>query len=264
MESEVTGMDSVFTEAYNAYAFVKQSIVYDGLIGLVGGIIIATLAFKIMNIVKDSVSEGKGISIKHIFEMGKEYMFCALIIVLLPYITTLIENLLSNTATEIMGRLAPQGAYEVDDHIATLAKQMYNDWLEKSLADKIMSTVDDGMEMFLSVAIGSFFAQGYKYIMYIFVAGRYMSLLMLELMGPVALACLLNNDTRNSFYTWLKAMLGNYMLYPGFIMASVFADQYTANLVSNTHYSAGLLVIYSFLIKLGLLAAVKAAINKWL
>ena len=191
-------------------------------------------------------------------------MFCALIIVLLPHITTLIESLLSNTATEIMGRLAPQGAYQVDDHIATLAKQMYNDWLEKSLADKIMSTVDDGFELVLSVAIGSFFAQGYKYIMYIFVAGRYMSLLMLELMGPVALACLLNNDTRNSFYTWLKAMLGNYMLYPGFIMASVFADHYTANLVTNTHYSAGVLVIYSFIIKLGLLAAVKAAVNKWL
>ena len=82
--------------------------------------------------------------------------------------------------------------------------------------------------------------------------------------GAVALVCLLNNDTRSSFFTWLKGMFGIFMLYPGFIMASVFADEYTANLISNSVWPAFVLVVFSFILKLSLLATVKAMVNKWL
>ena len=42
----------------------------------------------------------------------------------------------------------------------------------------------------------------------------------------------------------MKGMFGCFMLYPGFIMASVFADEYTANLITNSVWPAFVLVIF--------------------
>lgn len=95
-------------------------------------------------------------------------------------------------------------------------------------------------------------------------ATRYLMLLLMELVGPIAIVCLLNNDTRSSFFTWMKGMFGIFMLYPGFIIASVFADEYTANLISNDDWPPFVLVVFSFILKLSLLATVKAMVNKWL
>lgn len=113
-------------------------------------------------------------------------------------------------------------------------------------------------------AVGSFFACAYNYVMHIFVAARYLMVLMMELVGPIAVVCLLNDNTRSSFFTWMKGMFGCFMLYPGFIMASVFADEYTANLITNSVWPAFVLVIFSFILKLALLGTVKAMVNKWL
>ena len=92
-------------------------------------------------------------------------------------------------------------------------------------------------------------------------ATRYLMLLLMELVGPIAIVCLLNDDTRSSFFTWLKGMFGVFMLYPGFIIASVFADEYVANLITADKFPA---FIFSFILKLSLLATVKAMVNKWL
>ena len=43
------------------------------------------------------------------------------------------------------------------------------------------------------------FACAYNYVMHIFVAARYLMVLMMELVGPIAVVCLLNDNTRSSF-----------------------------------------------------------------
>ena len=81
---------------------------------------------------------------------------------------------------------------------------------------------------------------------------------------PLAIACLYNSDTRSSFYTWVRQMVGCYMLYPGFIIASVFSDLIVVNYVQQRPWSVVLMVIFSFILKLTMLATVKATVNKWL
>ena len=86
----------------------------------------------------------------------------------------------------------------------------------------------------------------YDYIMLLFLCTRYLILLLLEIISPIAIACLYNKDTRSSFYTWVKQMLGCYMLYPGFILASVFSDLIVTNYVLQRSWSVLLMVIFSF------------------
>ena len=54
------------------------------------------------------------------------------------------------------------------------------------------------------------------------------------------------------------------MLYPGFVIASVFSDLIVVNYVQQRPWSITLMVIFSFLLKLAMLATVKATVNKWL
>lgn len=257
-------IDYAFEDIFDAYAYVKTSIVFDALFAIIAGIIITTLVFKLTGIVKDMISDGKVFNAKHFFEAGKEYMAVMLVIVMLPVFVTLFEQLLAYTADQLVNRLAPGGAYNHDEHILHLAESMIEDSQNMDLSDAVISGPFKVVSGVLMAAIGSFFACAYNYVMHIFVANRYLMVLMMELVGPIAIVCLLNNDTRSSFFTWMKGMFGIFMLYPGFIIASVFADEYTANLISNSVWPAFVLVIFSFILKLSLLATVKAMVNKWL
>ena len=51
---------------------------------------------------------------------------------------------------------------------------------------------------------------------------------------------------------------------PGFIIASVFSDLIVVNYVQQRPWSVVLMVIFSFILKLTMLATVKATVNKWL
>lgn len=52
-------IDYAFEDIFDAYAYVKTSIVFDALFAIIAGIIITTLVFKLSGIVKDMISEGK-------------------------------------------------------------------------------------------------------------------------------------------------------------------------------------------------------------
>lgn len=264
MNTPVSQIDNAFQDIFDVYAYVKSSIVFEALLAIIAGIILTTLVFKLTGIVKDMLSEGKGFNAKHFFELGKEYMAVMLVIIMLPVFVTLFEQLLAYTADNLVSKLTPNGAYDHDDHILRLAEQMIDDCQNMDLADAVVAGIPKVLSGIVMAAIGSFFACAYNYVMHIFVATRYLMVLMMELVGPIAIVCLLNNDTRSSFFTWMKGMFGIFMLYPGFIMASVFADEYTANLISNSVWPAFVLVIFSFILKLTLLATVKLMVNKWL
>lgn len=257
-------MDHGFQDIFDAYVSVKTSIVFDALFALIAGVILTTLIFKLIGIIKDVLAEGKGFNTKHFFELGKEYMFVMLIIVMLPAFITLFEQLLAYTADNLVSKLVEGGIYNHDNHILKLAEKMVDDYQKMDLTDVVVEGIPKLLSGVLMAAVGSFFACAYNYMMHIFVASRYLMLLLMEVVGPIAIVCLLNNDTRNSFFTWIKGMFGIFMLYPGFIIASVFADEYTANLISNSVWPAFVLVIFSFVLKVTLLATVKAMVNKWL
>ncbi|MCZ2573530.1 hypothetical protein O1420_19355 [Bacteroides fragilis] len=230
-------MEEAYGNLNAAYLQIKGMVVIEGFYALVAGFVITTFVFKLVGIIKEMINEGKGFNAKHFYELGREYIFCIGLICIMPVLLGTLETVLAYGADELMNG---------------------------DITDIAVNGLDTLKWSLISGTIGSLFGVAYDYIMLLFLCTRYLILLLLEIISPIAIACLYNKDTRSSFYTWVKQMLGCYMLYPGFILASVFSDLIVTNYVLQRSWSVLLMVIFSFLLKLTMLGTVKATVNKWL
>ena len=230
-------MEEAYGNLNAAYLQIKGMVVIEGFYALVAGFVITTFVFKLVGIIKEMINEGKGFNAKHFYELGREYIFCIGLICIMPVLLGTLETVLAYGADELMNG---------------------------DITDIAVNGLDTLKWSLISGTVGSLFGVAYDYIMLLFLCTRYLILLLLEIISPIAIACLYNKDTRSSFYTWVKQMLGCYMLYPGFILASVFSDLIVTNYVLQRSWSVLLMVIFSFLLKLTMLGTVKATVNKWL
>ncbi len=253
-------MEEAYSNLNNAYLQIKGMIVVEGFYALVAGFVITTFVFKLAGIIKDMVHEGKGFNAKQFYELGREYILC----IALPVLLDTLEAVLAYAADRLMESLAAGGVYNPDNIWKKPIEQAFDDLMNNDIIDIAVNGLDTTFNSLLAGAVGSFGGVAYDYLMLVFLCTRYLILILLEVISPLAIACLYNSDTRSSFYTWARQMVGCYMLYPGFIIASVFSDLIVVNYVQQRPWSITLMVIFSFLLKLAMLATVKATVNKWL
>ena len=231
---------------------------------LVAGFVITTFVFKLAGIIKEMVHEGKGFNAKQFYELGREYILCIALICIMPVLLDTLETVLAYAADRLMESLAAGGVYNPDNIWKKPIEQAFDDLMNSDIIDIAVNGLDTTFNSLLAGAVGSFGGVAYDYLMLVFLCTRYLILILLEVISPLAIACLYNSDTRSSFYTWARQMVGCYMLYPGFVIASVFSDLIVVNYVQQRPWSITLMVIFSFLLKLAMLATVKATVNKWL
>ena len=257
-------MEEAYSNLNNAYLQIKGMIVVDGFYALVAGFVITTFVFKLAGIIKEMVHEGKGFNAKQFYELGREYILCIALICIMPVLLDTLETVLAYAADRLMESLAAGGVYNPDNIWKKPIEQAFDDLMNSDIIDIAVNGLDTTFNSLLAGAVGSFGGVAYDYLMLVFLCTRYLILILLEVISPLAIACLYNSDTRSSFYTWARQMVGCYMLYPGFIIASVFSDLIVVNYVQQRPWSITLMVIFSFLLKLAMLATVKATVNKWL
>lgn len=257
-------MEEAYSNLNNAYLQIKGMIVVEGFYALVAGFVITTFVFKLAGIIKEMVHEGKGFNAKQFYELGREYILCIALICIMPVLLDTLETVLAYAADRLMESLAAGGVYNPDNIWKKPIEQLFDDLMNSDIIDIAVNGLDTTFNSLLAGAVGSFGGVAYDYLMLVFLCTRYLILILLEVISPLAIACLYNSDTRSSFYTWARQMVGCYMLYPGFIIASVFSDLIVVNYVQQRPWSITLMVIYSFLLKLAMLATVKATVNKWL
>ena len=257
-------MEEAYSNLNNAYLQIKGMIVVEGFYALVAGFVITTFVFKLAGITKDMVHEGKGFNAKQFYELGREYILCIALICIMPVLLDTLEAVLAYAADRLMESLAAGGVYNPDNIWKKPIEQAFDDLMNNDIIDIAVNGLDTTFNSLLAGAVGSFGGVAYDYLMLVFLCTRYLILILLEVISPLAIACLYNSDTRSSFYTWARQMVGCYMLYPGFIIASVFSDLIVVNYVQQRPWSITLMVIFSFLLKLAMLATVKATVNKWL
>ena len=236
-------MEEAYSNLNNAYLQIKGMIVVEGFYALVAGFVITTFVFKLAGIIKDMVHEGKGFNAKQFYELGREYILCIALICIMPVLLDTLEAVLAYAADRLMESLAAGGVYNPDNIWKKPIEQDFDDLMNNDIIDIAVNGLDTTFNSLLAGAVGSFGGVAYDYLMLVF---------------------LCNSDTRSSFYTWARQMVGCYMLYPGFIIASVFSDLIVVNYVQQRPWSITLMVIFSFLLKLAMLATVKATVNKWL
>lgn len=257
-------MEEAYSNLNNAYLQIKGMIVVEGFYALVAGFVITTFVFKLAGIIKEMVHEGKGFNAKQFYELGREYILCIALICIMPVLLDTLETVLAYAADRLMESLAAGGVYNPDNIWKKPIEQLFDDLMNSDIIDIAVNGLDTTFNSLLAGAVGSFGGVAYDYLMLVFLCTRYLILILLEVISPLAIACLYNSDTRSSFYTWARQMVGCYMLYPGFVIASVFSDLIVVNYVQQRPWSVTLMVIFSFLLKLAMLATVKATVNKWL
>ena len=64
----------------------------------------------------------------------------------------------------------------------------------------------------------------YNNIYLLYLCGRYIYLLLLELVAPVAIICILHQQTRGYFLAWVKNLFICHLLLPAFYLANYFSD----------------------------------------
>lgn len=257
-------MEEAYSNLNNAYLQIKGMIVVEGFYALVAGFVITTFVFKLAGIIKEMVHEGKGFNAKQFYELGREYILCIALICIMPVLLDTLEAVLAYAADRLMESLAAGGVYNPDNIWKKPIEQAFDDLMNSDIIDIAVNGLDTTFNSLLAGAVGSFGGVAYDYLMLVFLCTRYLILILLEVISPLAIACLYNSDTRSSFYTWARQMVGCYMLYPGFVIASVFSDLIVVNYVQQRPWSITLMVIFSFLLKLAMLSTVKATVNKWL
>lgn len=257
-------MEEAYSNLNNAYLQIKGMIVVEGFYALVAGFVITTFVFKLAGIIKEMVHEGKGFNAKQFYELGREYILCIALICIMPVLLDTLETVLAYAADRLMESLAAGGVYNPDNIWKKPIEQAFDDLMNSDIIDIAVNGLDTTFNSLLAGAVGSFGGVAYDYLMLVFLCTRYLILILLEVISSLAIACLYNSDTRSSFYTWARQMVGCYMLYPGFVIASVFSDLIVVNYVQQRPWSITLMVIFSFLLKLAMLATVKATVNKWL
>ena len=257
-------MEEAYSNLNNAYLQIKGMIVVEGFYALVAGFVITTFVFKLAGIIKEMVHEGKGFNAKQFYELGREYILCIALICIMPVLLDTLETVLAYAADRLMESLAAGGVYNPDNIWKKPIEQAFDDLMNSDIIDIAVNGLDTTFNSLLAGAVGSFGGVAYDYLMLVFLCTRYLILILLEVISPLAIACLYNSDNRSSFYTWARQMVGCYMLYPGFVIASVFSDLIVVNYVQQRPWSITLMVIFSFLLKLAMLATVKATVNKWL
>ena len=257
-------MEEAYSNLNNAYLQIKGMIVVEGFYALVAGFVITTFVFKLAGIIKEMVHEGKGFNAKQFYELGREYILCIALICIMPVLLDTLETVLAYAADRLMESLAAGGVYNPDNIWKKPIEQAFDDLMNSDIIDIAVNGLDTTFNSLLAGAVGSFGGVAYDYLMLVFLCTRYLILILLEVISPLAIACLYNSDTRSFFYTWARQMVGCYMLYPGFVIASVFSDLIVVNYVQQRPWSVTLMVIFSFLLKLAMLATVKATVNKWL
>lgn len=71
-----------------------------------------------------------------------------------------------------------------------------------------------------------FFLYLSKYLFYLFSAGRYIYLMLLQIVSPIAIVLLLSEKTSMFFFQWLKHFIICYMMIPAFILSNTFAEEF--------------------------------------
>ena len=230
-------MEEAYSNLNNAYLQIKGMIVVEGFYALVAGFVITTFVFKLAGIIKEMVHEGKGFNAKQFYELGREYILCIALICIMPVLLDTLETVLAYAADRLMESLAAGGVYNPDNIWKKPIEQLFDDLMNSDIIDIAVNGLDTTFNSLLAGAVGSFGGVAYDYLMLVFLCTRYLILILLEVISPLAIACLYNSDTRSSFYTWARQMVGCYMLYPGFIIASVFSDLIVVNYVQPVSYT---------------------------
>jgi hypothetical protein len=214
-----------------AYNQIKTSLPMTGIFILVTFIAVLMIANRFITDFKIATDGDKPMNIKIFFDLFWNYLAVFIVIVCFPFLITAIEKPLALFQEEIITtysgyltmNISEAMKYYEDQYVANeggftgadlipVVKQLYN----------IYTAFTETIFLFILYMC--------KYLFYLYSSGRYLYLILLEIVAPLAIVLVLNKDTKQHFYTWVKNLIVCYMMIPTFLLANTLAELIAQNL----------------------------------
>lgn len=214
----------------SVYNKINNLPVTQGMLALCSIICALILISKIVKTYQESVQDGQ-IDIKSFFKLISNYMYFLLAIVIAPVAFTLIEQALGSISDELISQ--HQGAINLDftDSLKNFADQKAQELEGKGILEATLMSVFIQFEIVLYELI----LYITKLIYYIFMASRYLYLIILKIAAPIAIVCSLSESTMDITKTYLRNLFNCYIMLPCFLIANNFSDSLMAELSSHIY-----------------------------
>lgn len=183
-----------------------------------------------------------------VYDLFWQYFFTASLIAAAPFIIYAVEIVLGEM--QMLGVQAAGG--EVKGANATIGAEIDEMMLRYPKGPSFFfDTLPDIFAYFYIIYLKPALAIVVRWIYGVFLCGRYVYLLLLEVAYPVAFVSLLNEDQAPRFYTWLGNMFTCYLMVPAFLIANAFADGVVFTVFDDPYSFFGIMA--QFILKLSLL-----------
>lgn len=248
-------------DIHAAYESVRGNIAVEAFYAVVAGFMVLTLIHRLYTVYREVQSNEDGTpTMKDYMALVWQYIFCIAAVALLPVLLNTLENVFGVLMDELQSQLGGK-SYNVSELFQKPIEAEFEKQVGQGFETVLLNPVGKALDYVLMYLIGAICAPIYLYSQTLFIAARYMFLLLLELISPIAIACFYNESTRTYFYQWCKNLLVCYLMVPAFILASQFADAIVCMFVMKTIWAVSLQIIFSLMLKFYLLKTVSGKIQ---
>ena len=234
----VVGVSSIV----EAYREVLPKLYLTEIVGLATLFAVIIIIVRMVGVIKDAYSENEPMNIRKIFGLCEEYIKVAAILVFAPFMFYYIEL----------------GFSYIQDALVVKFKSD-NILLEKALEAEGSTGILDNIAFTWQMAAGGMkttieflLAALLKYAFYMVVAGRFLYLLLLQIVQPFAIVAFLSEKTRHFSLKYIGHLGYTYLVIPMILIADVFADKMTVHFLDNLKSVTIIYLAVAFILKISL------------
>ncbi len=233
----------------DAYTQTKGYIVYDSFQTIMIALVLFLLFTKLWEEYQKNIGSGKRFDIAAYWGQMRIYVLVCFIASSSGLVFSLTESVCADLQDALVTGINGDSSEAVNS-----LTQLVNKQEERVSSQMILGISFDeiGPLSFIYKALsGLLLGLGiflFKYTYTFFILGRYMYLMMLELVAPIAIVLIIHDSTRSYFYSWLKNMIICYLLIPLFLLADKFSNEVALALVSGQEMAGSVSVVVIVLV----------------
>lgn len=233
----------------DAYTQTKSYIVYDSFQTIMIALVLFLLFTKLWEEYQKNIGSGKRFDIAAYWGQMRIYVLACFIASSSGLVFSLTESVCADLQDALVTGINGDSSEAVNS-----LTQLVNKQEERVSSQMILGISFDeiGPLSFIYKALsGLLLGLGiflFKYTYTFFILGRYMYLMMLELVAPIAIVLIIHDSTRSYFYSWLKNMIICYLLIPLFLLANKFSNEVALALVSGQEMAGSVSVVVIVLV----------------
>jgi len=252
-----------FTSITTVYNYIHSNILSKSLIGIATLIAVIIIIRKFIDAFKEATSDEKPANIRHFFSLFHIYIYSLAIVVTAPVMFSIVERGLGAMQDEYISKFSGDVDLSVDKAIREYELNYMNEELQgedKNFVQVAIAKQWAGLqEWFYTLTLVAT-----KYTFFFFAAGRYLYLILLEIVAPIAIVCFLDESLKQHSITYLKHLLICYLLIPAFLIANTMGVELGKVFIELFNSYSIMAVLCGFVFKLGLLKKAQNYVEKLL